>query len=372
MKNFIIANLFLFIFLLLNSCSINQANNDIPDGACQIYAPIDKPESTSLPRMTDLFESIDTVYLSATEDNSLISSVDDVKLLNDTIFIQSGETIFLFNRDGSYISRINRRGRGRGEYLSITRFDISANNKELYILNSELKKVVCYSFDGSFIRQFEIEDFVEDFAITSDGDFLFFNPKYYKGRGRRGVWKTDSNGTFKKQLITIDDTFQHIIIVDHYFCHINDKTIGIMGLEDHDYFYAIDNDSAKVMFQMTSDIQMTKRTKRNQEAKDNQAEYLKVDYFENDRVLQFVLANLQDRSHVRVLYDKEKAITYRTYHSDYLKITDVSEIFPVNVSCYNGYYIFYLQGNQIESNVIYHKLFPTVTEQSNPVLFIAK
>ncbi len=332
-------------------------------GVMKISAPLLERKTTELPRITNLFKSIDTIYLAPTGDHTFMTSFEDIKIVDDTLFIMSNQSVFLYKKDGSFIRKLE------GNRL-FRKFDVSAKTKELYFLTSN--SIYVYSFYGTFIKRISTDnDFLDDFAVMSDGGFILYNPASLPN-GRRGVWKIDKNGVFEKQLITIDESYQHVIITERAFQHLDDQTVGLMGLEDNDYFYHITADSAYVVYQMTTDIVMTEETKQLAKAPGKATEYVKANYFENDCILYFTLADLKKRDQVRVIYNKCDDKIYRTYKEDFLKIADRTEAFPVNTSSYKGTFIYYYLASQIISDPMLKPAFPNVNLESYPVLFLAR
>ena len=60
-----------------------------------------------------------------TTDDILMGDIKSIKIYDDTYFIlDSRNVIFRFDKDGKYLSKIARQGRGHGEYLDIRSIDI--------------------------------------------------------------------------------------------------------------------------------------------------------------------------------------------------------------------------------------------------------
>lgn len=60
--------------------------------------------------------------------------------------------IFIFDRSGKAIRRINHKGQGRGEYSIISSLAYDQINKELFISDMYRKKIYVYDLDGAFKR----------------------------------------------------------------------------------------------------------------------------------------------------------------------------------------------------------------------------
>ena len=354
------------------SCVQNNETTTYNGNARLINAPLRNEEKTTLPRMNFMFEHIDTIFLSSECEERLIDRIFDVKTTNDNIFIQGSECIFLFSKSGQFISRIGHKGMGHGEYLSLDRFDISNDGRQLYVFDQHLNKIITYNQNGDFIRQIELDDIVFDFAVNGKDRFVLYNPVYYGHNCRRGLWELDTLGVFKSHLLSIDDDFRHTVIIDHYLVHINDSSTGLIGPEDYDLFYSIQNDEIEESYKVITDISMSKKVKASDRIVDRNSytEYIKSGYFETDKLLQFDLSNTKG-DYVKVIFDKSNDVEYRFYQSDYERITEVDEVFPELISSYNGCFIYCVTHEMVEYSSFFKLQFPDIDETSNPVLILA-
>ena len=108
-----------------------------------------------------------------TRDDILMGDIKSIRVYDDTYFIlDSRNTIFQFDKDGKYLSKISRQGRGHGEYLDIRTIDVFAD--EVYVLSSFEKKICTYSFDGEFHREIGLDEPYFDMAVE-DGYVLLYS-----------------------------------------------------------------------------------------------------------------------------------------------------------------------------------------------------
>ncbi len=362
--------LMMLFVLLLQSC---KGEPEPPCLTClhDISVPLLEDAPTEYPLVSKLFASIDTIYLENAGAESYVPSVDEVKILGDTIIVRSDATLFFFDVRGKFLSRFSRRGNGYGNYRSIERFDICESLHEIIILDKQNDALFIYDLDGRFKRAVMLEDFVTDFVALEDGDFLLTNPiKYQQREYRRGLWLVDSLGKFKRQLVSCNEEFLHVSINNPYLNHIKPGVIGYMGIEDEDFFYSYRGDSMKVTCRMTTDIIMPDETKKSDKVFTNpKKEYTKCGYLETDHFLYFVATNY-GANLVMTLVDKREWKTYRmyVYTEDFNRNASEVEQFPYLVSCYNGTFVGFFDAGTILSQERYRKEFPTIKEDSNPIL----
>ena len=109
-----------------------------------------------------------------TTDDILMGDIKSIKIYDDTYFIlDSRNVIFRFDKDGKYLSKIARQGRGHGEYNDIRSIDVLGN--EVYTLSSFDKKIRTYSFDGEFLREIDLNEPYFDMAVEDSYILLFSN-----------------------------------------------------------------------------------------------------------------------------------------------------------------------------------------------------
>jgi hypothetical protein len=66
--------------------------------------------------------------------------------------------IFIFNRSGKGLKKINRKGEGSEEYLRVASIVMDENKGEILVNNATAKKIVVYNMNGNFKRSFKYKD----------------------------------------------------------------------------------------------------------------------------------------------------------------------------------------------------------------------
>jgi len=96
-----------------------------------IFVDMDNPEKVSL---FDIFHSIEIIPLETSPD-VLIAGIGKIIVYQDSYFMLDPRQniIFIFDHSGKYLSKIDKKGKGPGEYLSIADifFNPFSNNLEL-------------------------------------------------------------------------------------------------------------------------------------------------------------------------------------------------------------------------------------------------
>jgi hypothetical protein len=63
--------------------------------------------------------------------------------------VQDGN-IFIFDRNGNAIKKINRKGQGSEEYVTIISVILDEENGEMFVCDSYTRKMLVYDLDGNF------------------------------------------------------------------------------------------------------------------------------------------------------------------------------------------------------------------------------
>ena len=104
-------------------------------------------------KLSEISESIEYLPLKTPKD-IIITSIREVELTDDFIFVISKGVVFQFGRDGTFIRQVGSKGRGPGEYFVATDMSYDRNNLELVIFG--LHKILRYKVNGEFINSVRI------------------------------------------------------------------------------------------------------------------------------------------------------------------------------------------------------------------------
>ena len=377
-KLFSVITVTVLLIIITYSCSPSSSNTNDFDNTTVIEVPFKKMQRTDKIDRLSLFDSIRVVYLDCEKDENIIGPINDIRIVDDHIFISDEKCVHIFDMNGKNQITINRHGRGHGEYLTLRKFDVNPRSKIIHIFDSTQRKIIKYTYDGTYVGEIMLEErLFRDFAILPNGDYLFYSANYQEG-ARRGLWQTDSNTVLVKHLIYIDDSFKYGTIKSNSLVHINDSVVGLMGGEDNNLFYHITQDTIIKCYRMVCDLNIPKKIQRSEVFKENQKTklYGKEDFVETEKILSFCVTNYSGLD-IQIVYDKTKNKVYRIY--DYTDYDDDINMFrnknlpptlPNFELCDNNYIIGFFSVDDILSSTSLKSIFPMITSQSNPVLYI--
>ena len=136
----------LLIFLFIIFCSCGRNINQKTDDNIKVIDLLSEPES-EITNVSDIATDLVYAPLQTTE-NSLIKSITKIITRVNKIYIRNGYSdILCFDKEGKFLYKLNKPGRGPGEYNFIRDFDISSDNKILTVISDG--NLVVYNNTGT-------------------------------------------------------------------------------------------------------------------------------------------------------------------------------------------------------------------------------
>jgi hypothetical protein len=126
---------------------------------------------------TSFFKNVsgyELIRLEATNASSLLSHISKIRVFKDEIFILDirQNKLVVFSKDGKFLRSIGRIGRGPGEYIRLTGFEIDHRTNELLLLDKSEGKALIYSMDGTFKKHVSFENLSLNIARLGNGNFV--------------------------------------------------------------------------------------------------------------------------------------------------------------------------------------------------------
>ncbi|WP_313381519.1 6-bladed beta-propeller [Proteiniphilum saccharofermentans] len=131
------------------------------------------PQKAEAP-VDDIFNEYYSVTLETNQEN-IIADIDKIEITDEKFYILDRRNcvISVFNKNGFYITKIDRRGQGPDEYLDIADFTIS--NALVYVLSRIGKKIVIYTETGEFVKSYGLDDYYDYLHINGKEILLYSN-----------------------------------------------------------------------------------------------------------------------------------------------------------------------------------------------------
>jgi len=235
---------------------------------------------------SEFIDSVDRIKLETT-DESLISKIAKVIIEDGLIFIQDIKTrsVLIFDITGKYKNKILKVGQGPGEYSEISTLMVDNKNKHLIIYDVHNRKMIYYTFDGSFVK--EITNFsggrvARDVINLPNENFLCYFPDKKPGDTERfELWEVDSDGKFVNGLLKHENAYPHVFNeTSSYFYKISENKVGLMD-PNLTSIYHYENDTLSRYLSYKLDVPTMASFPNQPEAKDHYSilySYEKGDY----------------------------------------------------------------------------------------------
>jgi hypothetical protein len=109
--------------------------------------------------------------------------------------VQDGN-IFIFDRNGKAIKKINRKGQGSEEYVTIIRIVLDEENGEMFVCDSYTRKMLVYDLDGNFKRSFKHkEDARYETVYSFDRENLICHDNSTRNKGQSFMTVSKQDGS---------------------------------------------------------------------------------------------------------------------------------------------------------------------------------
>ena len=150
-----------------------------PDGLITVDVSKSYPKKELI--LQDLFD-IEYVPLETTDEmltEGHIQYISDNYMIFKNLGRMAGE-IFIFDRQGKAVRKINRLGQSGEEYLNILGVDYDEETDELFVNSHYMKKIQVYDLDGNYKRGFDyLEDLLYDPVRVLDRERLIVYDDYF-------------------------------------------------------------------------------------------------------------------------------------------------------------------------------------------------
>ena len=140
------------LLLVMTSCGSDNASTDG-------FITVDVTQSSYSPKKELVLQDFMDVEYIPLETNDEFINHGYVRAVGEKYIIvtnyRNDGDIFVYNRKGKAIRKINRKGQGGEEYTYITNITLDEDNNEIFVNDHFVKKIYVYDLDGNFKRSFK-------------------------------------------------------------------------------------------------------------------------------------------------------------------------------------------------------------------------
>lgn len=296
--------IFVFLLLFLFSCC-SRPGADVR----RISADINHLKEISI---FDLFSRVKILPLETT-DSSLIAHIDRIELGTERLYIldRKQHQIFIFDRKGKFLTKINRKGRGPGEYSLIYDLKLNPYTGDLEVLDP-MGKLLLFSAQGDYQGEVRLPDELHSYHefIPLNKDTIIFyskNEKFtlnYYSRTSGKIFKQYFRGKRKLSINSPLVSFYRFCDSVYFTRYLYDEVYNISCPEPEVayewYFEGYDYIADEVVPEY--DRNNIKEYFSVQEL----LPYVYINHLQNNRYVYACLAPESGKRYISVLYDKKK------------------------------------------------------------------
>lgn len=140
--------------------------------------------------------------LTTADGEALIGRVNKIVRHNRYLYIHDAmdsKELFVYDLDGQFKFKLNKRGRGAGEYISIDDFIIDKKNGDIIVLDEDGRKIVTYDKDGEYVSSFSIKYNAPSMILHND-KFILDKGNYPTDGSDNYLSVLDRNGNPEAEL----------------------------------------------------------------------------------------------------------------------------------------------------------------------------
>lgn len=166
-----------------------------------------------------------------TNDENLIGEVSNIFFDDSLMFIvdkYNTKSIFIFDMNGNYISKISNFGNGPGEYSMIYNCFILKKEKRIVVVDTPQQKNISYSYSGDYISEEKSPFSIINCEYLESGNKVFYNSQF-KQNDNHVLIITDKDNNiiysaceeFKSDRFVMNEPFKFWKYGDELFFHPN-------------------------------------------------------------------------------------------------------------------------------------------------------
>lgn len=191
----------LLFSLLLIGCNNKIEESPIIENSTKVIKP---QTDYTQPDIAAILDTVRFVKLELTE-KSIIGDINKLIVFEDHIYILDKLTssLFVFNMDGKFISKIARVGHGPGEYTQLDFFDIDFENRQIVLTDLMGYRILRYNLEGNFISAKKIPFWIEGIAPIFDKETVV----YSNYRDNKHLFKQEYNVFYLDSLMQVSKAY---------------------------------------------------------------------------------------------------------------------------------------------------------------------
>jgi len=299
------------------------------------------------------FETTDTLAIKSiryvpleTNSKSLIGNIDKILINKNRTFIMDSryaKAIFIFDNNGKFLSKIDKKGKGPGEYIQIEDFSIDEENN-IYIYDNG-RKIIVYKESGEFKTEYKFRYTAKDLVIIDNDNLALFKLFNYTNTTHSiGLYNfsKDKLTKFLPARKSIDNIENRSLTMNHFY---KSKKVIYFNNYHSDIIYTIAKDQIIPVFKIRmssfpNDQEFIKLIKAHNNIEESKVLIFKNIFENNDFfTFSFTLHNKVYKLVRSKKTDKYKIVNHEQFYANtsIYAATDTSFISILSPSYYTDY-----------------------------------
>lgn len=163
-----------FIILILGYSFLFIGCHQTPKNPVQVIK-VSKSANKSV-NLSEIVDTSEMIKLETTK-SCIISEVWEVVTSGQYIFVRDRNNLYQFERDGKFIRKIGKSGRGPREYGSINSFTTEPEKERIWIATSG--KILCFNFEGEYTNEIKVNKTFDYLRVNEGQIWSFFQDYAY-------------------------------------------------------------------------------------------------------------------------------------------------------------------------------------------------
>jgi hypothetical protein len=380
LNNFKVPASVIFAFMLLVlivSCSEKKQEKN-----ASYTFDLKKVESGTVSKAKIKVKEIRYIPLETTKE-SLIGYPSKILYRQNKFYIldNDSKSLFIFDSNGKFLSKIQKLGKGPGEYISNSDFDVD-NNGNVYIWDISVHKLIKYSSDMVTFKEYKFSEYVFlNFSLFSQNKLLLHS--IFKGGNIKysvGIYDLTNNKF--EVVLKAKDHYEDYTIARNSFSYLfaSNATTYYSTNYSPDIYKIDSTQNTKVVSFSTNlipNVESLDNIRKNGEANTPENYFKSInDIYECDNLLVFQIKHMKDLYFI-ILEKKTGKLTTayglfdgKLFNYGLVRGTTGSEFISILLPS------FFVQNNwkdivnKTDLNVENKNILLNQTENSNPVLML--
>lgn len=291
-------NYYQIFFILIISCIYSCEESSIKDK--DQFEIIDYKTILKNSIESNIIDDVEYIPLE-TNENCLIGNISRLLYRNGNFYLFDfviSNTIHVFDRSGKFLYKIDNIGKGPGEYVSISDFDVDKDGN-IYVFDAGGKRrIIKYSNNGASFKSIKPSKFFLEFKLLNEDQLIAYLPFSSKGIVDGYGIINLNNGDYKniipfRELIDRDQHF-------HEYTHIfrSNNNIYFSPRYTNEIFKVLGDEVAKA-YKFSSDVCPTEEYLKDLLGK-------KVRYIDNDKYILSISGIYETNNTIEVSFKRRK------------------------------------------------------------------